>query len=129
MTEKRRPYYERLLESECSKTSTKCKGCQKEYLSTTILEHVSHKQTCKDAYLEEELVLMKEKSKLRKWANMKAWLDRNKNDQSQKNAKRYREQKESLKTTEELSEYEKIRLANIEENKALLQEFKSKNKL
>ena len=60
---------------------------------------------------------------------MKIWL--NENDQSQKNAKRYRERKEKLKSTddEELSEYEKIRLANIEENKVLLEQFKSKNKM
>ena len=118
----RKRHYQKLLESKCPITSIKCKGCQKEFLSTTISKHLGHKKASL-----EELESIKEKAKLRKWLNMKIWL--NKNDQSQKNAKRYRERKERLKSTddEELSEYEKIRLANIEENKVLLQQFKSKN--
>ena len=125
----RKRHYQKLLESKCPITSIKCKGCQKEFLSTTISKHLGHKKACKDSYSLEELESIKEKANLRKWLNMKIWL--NKNDQSQKNAKRYRERKERLKSTddEELSEYEKIRLANIKGNKVLLEQFKSKNKM
>ena len=130
MKGKIRPYYEKVLQSECQVTSIKCKGCQKEFLSTSILKHLGHKKSCKDSFSQEEFNSMNEKAKLRKWAKMKSWLDKHKDDQSKQNAMRYRKLKESMKSArEELSEYEKIRLANIEKNQALLKELKSKNKM
>ena len=126
-----RPYYEKLLQSECQVTSIKCKGCQREFLSTSILKHIGHKKSCKDSYSQEEFNSMNEKAKLRKWAKMKSWLDKHKDDQSKQNAMRYRKIKESLKSAKEdqdLSEYEKIRLENIEKNKTLLKQLESKNK-
>ena len=133
MSGKKKAYYELVLESECLKISVDCKGCKKEFWSTTIEKHLGHKPSCKGAYQQEELDSMKEKAKLRKWANIKSWLS--KNDQTQKNAKRYRNRKTSQSSreylqnpeTEELSEYEKIRLANIEENKIILLQLKSKS--
>ena len=133
MSGNKKAYYEMVLESECPKTEIQCKGCKKKFLTTTILKHLGHKKSCKDSYQNEEFNLMQERAKLRKWANIKSWLD--KNDQSRNNTKRYekhKEKKQQMQNTsddEELSDYEKIRLTNIEENKLLLQEFKSKNKM
>ena len=91
MSGKKKAYYELVLESKCPKTAIQCKGCQKEFWSTTILKHLGHKSSCKNCYEKEELDSMKEKAKLRKWANIKSWL--NKNDQSRENAKRYKMRK------------------------------------
>lgn len=131
MSGKKKAYFELVLESECPKASIQCKGCLKEFLTTTILKHLSHKPACKGSYQHEELDTLKEKAKLRKWANIKSWLS--KNDQSQENAKRYKKRKARQESqghmqksdVDELSEYEKIRLANIEENKIFLQQFKN----
>ena len=128
MSKKKKAYFEIVLEAECPKIPVKCKGCKKEFLSTTILKHLSHKKSCKDFYQQGEFDSMKEKAKLRKWAKVKSW--QNKNNQSQKNGLRKRRIKENLNSTEEeLSEYEKIRLVNIEKNQILLQEYKSKYKM
>ena len=133
MSGKKKAFYEIVLESKCPKTAIQCKGCQKEFLSTTILKHLGHKPSCTNSYDQAELDSMKEKAKLRKWANIKSWL--NKNDQSLENAKRYKKRKKSQKhiqksgCDDEPSEYEKIRLANIEQNKILLEKFKSTNNM
>ena len=128
MSKKKKAYFEIVLEAECPKIPVKCKGCKKEFLSTTILRHLGRKKSCKDFYQQGEFDSMKEKAKLRKWAKVKSW--QNKNYPSLKNGKRSTRIKENLKSIEEeLSEYKKIRLANIEENQTLLQEYKSKNKM
>ena len=67
ISKKKKAYYEKVLESECPKLPVKCKGCKKEFLSTTILKHLGHKKSCKDFYQQEEFDSMKEKAKLRKW--------------------------------------------------------------
>ena len=128
MSNKKKAYYEKVLESECPKLPVKCKGCKKEFLSTTILKHLGHKKSCKDSYLQEEFDSMKDKAKLRKWAKIKSWL--NTNNHHPENEKKSKKLKENSKSNdEELSEYEKIRLSNIEKSKILLQKFKSQNKM
>ena len=136
MDSRQKPYYEVILETQCAKVVTKCKICKKEIPSTSLLNHLANKTSCRELYSPLEIKELKDTAKLRHWATTKSWKSKNlekkkiKDRKSKHTTKKAGENEQISKDNvgEDLSEYEKLRLGNIEQNKMFLKQLQKQKK-